>query len=173
MQSPEAEKRATELGGRKVLGKLPHEEQFRFGKYFNRQVQTCLDRGLGECHLRNPLAIACIRSKFMSGDGGPYHAGDFATMPNHVHLLMTPTHGQQLETIPKSIKGASAVECNRHLGRSGAFWQADSYDHIVRSLEQLAYYRRYIADNPAKASTRLPDAAVYHADWMDEWLDPS
>ncbi|HKD37637.1 MAG TPA: hypothetical protein VKB78_12585, partial [Pirellulales bacterium] len=68
------------------------------------------------------------------------------------------------------IKGASAVECNRALGRSGAFWQADSYDHIVRSLEQLYQYRQYVADNPRKAGIQLLTSAYYIARWMDEWF---
>jgi menaquinone-specific isochorismate synthase len=55
------------------------------------------------------------------------------------------------------------------VGRSGAFWQPESYDHIVRDRNQLLAYREYIAGNPAKASLRLPDAALYQANWMDAW----
>jgi hypothetical protein len=58
------------------------------------------------------------------------------------------------------------------LGRSGAFWQSDSYDHIVRSLDQLVAYRLYIAQNPARAGIRLCAEAEYRAPWMDGWLAP-
>ena len=98
--------------------------------------------------------------------------GDFVIMPNHVHLLVTPAPGEELEMILKGVKGASAVECNRLLGRTGTFWQADSYDHIVRSLEQLHQYRHYIADNPTKAGITIPAAAHYVAGWMDGWTEP-
>jgi hypothetical protein len=74
--------------------------------------------------------------------------------------------GQELENILKQVKGASAVECNRRLGRSGPFWQTDSYDHIVRSFEELQHFREYIADNPAKAAIILCEPALYVADWM-------
>jgi hypothetical protein len=29
-------------------------------------------------------------------------------------------------------------------------WQKESYEHIVRDLDQLEAYRKYIANNPAK-----------------------
>jgi REP element-mobilizing transposase RayT len=91
-------------------------------------------------------------------------------MPNHVHVLVTPVAGEDLEMILKQVKGASAVECNRAVGRSSTFWQAESYDHIVRSLEQLQQYRQYIADNPKKAGITLPANSQYAAAWIDEWF---
>ena len=91
-------------------------------------------------------------------------------MPNHVHLLILPSPGSQLELLLKNMKGSTARWCNQLLGRSGRFWQPDSYDHIVRSLEQLAQYRQYIADNPSKAGISLAADAVYRADWMDAWF---
>jgi putative transposase len=150
--------------------KLPFAEQLRFQKYFNRQVQSCLDRGLGQCHLRTPECIAAVRARLLCDDAKRYHMGDFVIMPNHVHLMVTPAPGNELEMVLKQLKGASAVRCNRLLGRAGTFWQADSYDHIVRSLEQLQQYREYIADNPAKAGLTIPVNARYRATWMDEWL---
>jgi type I restriction enzyme R subunit len=150
--------------------RLPSDEQLRFHRHFNRQVQSCLDRGLGECQLRHPECIQCVRDELMKEDGGRYHMGNFVIMPNHVHLLVTPVSGEELEIVLKQLKGASAALCNRLLGRSGTFWQRDSYDHIVRSLEQLEQFRQYIADNPAKASIDILAIAHYRAQWMDEWF---
>jgi len=67
----------------------------------------------------------------------------------------------------KAIKGCVARECNQQLGRSGRFWQPDSYDHIVRTLEALVYFRQYIADNPKKARITVDVEAHYRASWMD------
>jgi type I restriction enzyme R subunit len=150
--------------------RLPAPEQFRFHQHFNRQVQSCLDRGLGECHLRKAGCLNTMRGKLLGDDGSRHHMGDFIIMPNHVHLLVTPVPGEDLEVILKRMKGASAVECNRLLRRSGSFWQAESYDHIVRSLEQLREYRKYIAENPAKAGIAVIPAALYVASWMDAWF---
>jgi putative transposase len=144
---------------REALHRLPAGDQSRFEQYFDRQVHRCLDRGLGECHLHDPACATALRDILLRDDGRHHHLGDFVIMPNHVHLLITPAVGTReeaqasspclaavdeerhefrstrLESVLKSIKGASAVVCNRLRQRTGAFWQADSYDHIVRSPE--------------------------------------
>ncbi len=154
------------------LEKLPRAERFQFEKHFNQKVQTCLDRGLGECWLKHRECIAALREQLFRADGECHHLSDFVIMPNHVHLLMTPIAGHELEIILKAIKGKAAIECNKHLGRSGTVWQPESYDHIVRDLEQLVFYRQYTADNPKRAGLTRPDDAVYRAEWTDAWLRP-
>lgn len=146
-----------------AFAKLPNADQFCFHQHSNRQVQSCLDRGIGACHLQDRACLEIVRTILLSDDGGRYHIGDFIIMPNHVHTLITPAAGEKLEAILKRVKGGSAVECNRILQRSGTFWQAESYDHIVRSLNQLYEYRKYIAVNPVKAGITLPAAASYVA----------
>ncbi len=205
---------------RKAFHRLPPREQFRFEHHFNRRVQSCLDRGLGECHLREPECAAALKDELVRDVGRRHHMGDFVIMPNHVHALITPVGDEavvernsfrstlgddaernelrsstpernefrstlsdqseryefrstKLELILKSIKGTSAVACNRLRHRTGSLWQADSYDHIVRSLEQLCAYREYIARNPVLAHLELPPQAIYRADWMDAWLRAS
>jgi type I restriction enzyme R subunit len=152
--------------------KLSSREQFLFDKHFNQQIQACLDRGYGECWLKHAECIAALREQLTQGDGTRYHLSDFVIMPNHVHVLITPITGCPLENILKAIKGKAAIECNKHLGRNGTVWQPESYDHIVRNLEQLSFYRQYIVDNPKRANITLHDDAFYRADWMDDWLKP-
>jgi REP element-mobilizing transposase RayT len=72
-------------------------------------------------------------------------------MPNHLHVLVTPTPPHELSDILHSWKRFSAREINKLVGREGAFWQAESFNHIVRSEAQFERFRRYIAENPAKA----------------------
>ena len=45
----------------------------------------------------------------------------------------------------------TACQINRATGDKGKFWQQEPFDHLVRSGEQYAYLRQYIADNPVKA----------------------
>ena len=71
-------------------------------------------------------------------------------MPNHVHVLVTPTVVATKWLGP--LKGFIAYEANRILGRSGnPFCQHESYDHLVRSDEEFGRIRRYIENNPASA----------------------
>lgn len=152
------------------LQKLSDRDQYLFHEHFNRLFHVALDEGRGECHLNCPACIMEVRNKLFELDGDAYHLGDFVIMPNHVHALLLPNPGHELEMVMKSIKGASARSCNKALERTGTFWQPDSYDHIVRDLEQLVQFRGYIADNPRKAGITIAPEAIYHADWMDRWL---
>jgi type I restriction enzyme R subunit len=161
-----------------ALGRLSPTDLAQYHKHFNRQMQDYLDRGIGECHLRDRDCVSIVRSQLLSGDGDSYHVGDFVIMPNHVHLLivpvatdLSPSHSRmELEQVLRGIKGASSRHCNLKLGRTGQFWQPESYDHIVRSLEQLLAYREYIAGNPQRAGLIVDPQALYRAGWMDDWL---
>ena len=152
------------------LERLSKLEQDRFHKHFNRVFHAALDEGRGTCYLKTPCCLAAVRERLFENDGCCHHLGDFIVMPNHVHLLMLPSSGSKLEWLLKGIKGSTARECNRLLGRTGRFWQPDSYDHIVRTLEQLVHFREYIAENPQKAGITITHEAQYHADWMDAWF---
>ncbi len=77
-----------------------------------------------------------------------YSLREWVVMPNHVHVVVTPLDGHSLSTILHSWKSFTATAINRHLGRSGALWQKESFDHIVRSAEQLEQIEQYIHDNP-------------------------
>src|SRR6185436_12388593 len=50
-----------------------------------------------------------------------------------------------------SWKSFSANELNRLLRHKGTLWQAESFNHIVRSAAHLRHFERYICENPAKA----------------------
>ena len=49
------------------------------------------------------------------------------------------------------IKGFSAHQANRILGRQGRFWQDESYDHLVRDDREFRRVQRYIEHNPVRA----------------------
>lgn len=74
----------------------------------------------------------------------------FVVMPNHVHLLIQPS--VSVERITNGLKGVSARDANRILGRAGRrFWQDESFDHWVRSERQFERIRAYIELNPVHA----------------------
>ena len=154
---------------RKNLEKLSRREGYLYRKHLNRLREQVHDKGYGACWLNQLPIIDVLREQILQDDGGVLHIGDFIIMPNHVHMLAVPT-GRKLELCMKRIKGSSAVYCNRILGRSGTFWQADTFDHIVRNVEQLEKYRQYIRNNPANAGIKVADNAYYQAEWMSEWL---
>ncbi|MEK7831052.1 MAG: transposase [Acidobacteriota bacterium] len=56
-----------------------------------------------------------------------------------------------LSAIMQSLKGFTAWKANQLLGRRGAFWQHESFDHIIRSQDQWEKVVKYVLDNPVKA----------------------
>jgi len=62
-----------------------------------------------------------------------------------------PDSRSPLTSIMHSLKSYTAHEANKLLGRSGQFWQHESYDHWVRDDEELKRILEYIAGNPVKA----------------------
>ena len=89
--------------------------------------------------------------------------------------------GAELGWVPpsrllKSLKGYTAYQANRVLGRTGEpFWQRESYDHWVRNQEEWRRIAAYIENNPVKAGV-VSQAEDYrwasaHATWRAK-LDP-
>jgi REP element-mobilizing transposase RayT len=69
-------------------------------------------------------------------------AGETPTPAYEVHSL---------SSILQSLKGHTARRANAKLGRRGAFWQEESYDHVIRDAEELERVIHYVIDNPVKA----------------------
>ena len=53
--------------------------------------------------------------------------------------------------ILQDLKSKTALKCNKLLNRSGAFWQHESYDHVVRDENELGRIVEYVRNNPVKA----------------------
>ena len=57
---------------------------------------------------------------------------------------------EMLEDLAR-FKNYTAREANKVLGRRGAFWAREDFDHWIRSREKFEGTVRYIANNPVKA----------------------
>ncbi len=74
----------------------------------------------------------------------------FVIMPNHVHLVWTPS--RSMTCVLRWFKSATAKRAKRLLGLSvKAFWQEESYDHWIRTEQELQKTIRYVEWNPVKA----------------------
>jgi hypothetical protein len=136
------------------------------------RFQKWLDAGHGACVLDEPVVRRIVataikhfadkstsgilplsspdaaRSRGYGGQPARYSLREWVVMPNHVHVVVTPLAGHNLSKILHSWKSFTATAINRQLGHRGALWQKESFDHIVRSADQLERIERYIHDNP-------------------------
>lgn len=62
-----------------------------------------------------------------------------------------PVKFHSLASIMHSIKRRTANEGNKLLGRSGTFWQDESYDRFTRDQAEWQRTIRYVLNNPVKA----------------------
>jgi REP element-mobilizing transposase RayT len=84
-------------------------------------------------------------------DGQRHRLHAWVVMPNHVHVLVTPTEGNTLSAILHSWKSFTAYKANIALGRTGAFWQEDYFDRFIRTQEHYWAAVTCIENNPVKA----------------------
>jgi REP element-mobilizing transposase RayT len=118
----------------------------------DRQIERYLDRGHGQCYLRQPQIARTVVDALRYFEGKQYALDEWVVMPNHVHLVIWPMPNQILSAILQSRKRQSAREANKLLGRTGqVFWQPESYDHWIRDPEEKARICKYIRNNPVKA----------------------
>jgi putative transposase len=133
--------------------RLAYIEQRRsFGRY-DQVLDSCAH---GPAWLKEPGVASLVAAALHSWDVQRYTLDCYCIMSNHAHVVLTPLarengeyHG--LSKIMQSLKGCTARRSNQILGRSGRFWQPESYDHIVRDEAELERIRKYVVNNPVKA----------------------
>jgi REP element-mobilizing transposase RayT len=130
------------------LRHLPENEAKR---EFARKIEAFCDAGFGACLLRQPNVARVVQEKLFELDGMYFSLDAWVLMPNHVHVLLTPSPTADLEDLMKRTKGGSARDANRVLNRTGRLWQRDFFDRLIRDEDHLERVRRYIEWNPVKA----------------------
>ena len=137
-----------------LLPTLAEKDRADFQKEFHRCREEFLDTCHGRCLLQRPELARIVAYSLLYFDGRRYRMGDFVVMPNHVHLLAAFATAAAMKVQCDSWLHYTAFQINKAIGEKGKFWQQEPFDHLVRSLEQYEYLRRYIADNPHKASLK-------------------
>lgn len=110
-------------------------------------------------YLSDPRIAGILKEAIHLRDKKEYDLIAYSIMPNHVHIMFLPKTSInnrkedkfQATKILKSLKWYTAREGNRILGRKGAFWQDESYDHVVRNEKEFKRIVNYILNNPVKA----------------------
>jgi REP element-mobilizing transposase RayT len=127
------------------------EQWQHFERGFPRKLEDWLDEAHGNCALAHDAAASIMEEALRFFDGARYILDAYVVMPNHVHAILKPLKGHDVTSILHSWKSYTAKTINAACGLEGSLWQHESFDHLVRSLEQLEELRRYIADNPRRA----------------------
>jgi REP element-mobilizing transposase RayT len=119
-----------------------------------------LDSGLGSCWLKEPEIAGAVEAALLHFDGERYRMLSWCIMPNHVHVVIEAAGSHGLGAIVRGWKSFSAIQANRTLRRSGAFWHRDYFDRFIRDEGHLERTIEYVENNPVKAGL-VPSAG----DW--------
>lgn len=105
--------------------------------------------------LKKPEIAAIIADSFHHWDKKSYDLVAYTVMPNHFHLVIDTfdeiRYTKPLYAIMHSLKSYIAKKANKVLGRTGVFWQEESYDHIIRDAREFKNTIAYTLENPVKA----------------------
>ncbi len=119
----------------------------------------------------------------------------FTVMPNHVHMVITLTEGQDLvgagfkpalphvsQTPPdtpkrhglgeviRAFKTFSARQINKCRGMQGTpLWQRNYYEHVIRNERALNHIRQYIIENPLRWAHDRDNPAAITPEAPDAW----
>jgi putative transposase len=173
----EAEKHALAL---KFHGAQLYEEREKAQKRYFARVDAVLDAAEhGPRWLSQPEIAAIVMNEIHALEPEFYHLHAFCLMSNHVHLLIDQQdipepqprkdgkHYTALSKAMRQLKSKTGYACAQHLGRSGAFWQHESYDHVVRNEREFERILAYIVNNPVKAGL-----VAEWQDWPYTYVNP-
>ena len=137
----------------RLHGSLPGHRSFApdlaSGKAFV-AMDRLLDNAIsGPLYLHRPEIAVMVVEAIRFRHGREYELHRWVVMANHVHLLVTPH--EPVPEFMQSLKRFTAREANKILGLTGSFWQAESYDRLVRDGTEFKRIASYIEMNPVKA----------------------
>ena len=121
----------------------------------DRLYHDALDECHGRCLLKNLELANIVGEAILHSNLEHYDVDSFVVMPNHVHVLAQFHKDSSLSIVGQSWMRYTARQINALLEESGAFWQPEPFDHLVRSSEQFRYLQQYIANNPRQARLGL------------------
>ena len=140
------------------------ETESEFHRQFSGKLEEPMDRGHGECLLRNSENARALAETLRHFDGERIAMISFVIMPNHVHLLFALHPEQELGKIIQSWKRRSARVINLHEGRKGSLWQKDYFDRLIRDATHFGNCVRYIRRNPDKAKLSKGQFVIYESE---------
>lgn len=113
-------------------------------------------------------------------EAGAYRVHGFVLMPDHFHLLLTPSNETSLERAVQLIKGGSARAIRERRVFRFPVWQRGFSDHRIRDSADYALHLRYLEQNPVKKRLVLQQgeyrwcsaSVVFRMDEVPQGLKP-
>jgi putative transposase len=113
-----------------------------------------------------------VESLFHYRERGEYLLHEFVVMPDHLHLMLTPSLTTSLEKAIQLIKGGSSRQIHKARGKI-EIWQIGFYDWTIRDRADWQTKVAYIHTNPVRAKlVQRPEDWSYSSASAKFSLDP-
>jgi REP element-mobilizing transposase RayT len=106
---------------------------------------------LGSCLLADPVVGKLVEDALQHFHGTRYDLAAWCVMPNLVQLVVTPFSPHSPSDVLHSWKSYTAHGINKLLGRTGPLWERESFDHLIRTLDDFERFVAYVENNPVVA----------------------
>ena len=138
----------------------------RLNSRYMQKIDDYLDKATqGPHYLKRPAVAELMMQKLHQYDGVYYALEAFCVMSNHVHALLDfqiqlpdneavfdASKYVQLDTVMQYLKGGSAYDINKVLGKTGTpLWSTPNFDRYIRDERHYNTVINYIINNPVKA----------------------
>ena len=103
-------------------------------------------------HFRDSrMANLFLETLFHYRKQGGYRLHDFVLMPDHFHIILTPSEKLSLEQSVQRIKGGFSFHAGKATHARSEIWQRSFTHHLILNTEDLEHHREYVLQNPVRA----------------------
>ena len=133
---------------------LSENAEKRLRQLYSEKVEKYLDSGKGACWMKDDRIAKIVVDALKYFHQTRYDIVVWCIMPNHVHVILRPLNNYGLPDILHSWKSFTAKKANKSLRRTGEFWQAEYYDHLIRNVTDFIHCVNYVLNNPENAGMK-------------------
>ncbi len=133
-----------------------HRDDESLFNYFQRQfmkMESILDAAEDNLYLSDrDVADMIMKSIEWIEINSGWRIPAYVVMPNHVHMFMVGESARRsLDKCLTGFKSHTGRQANKILGKEGAFWCPEYFDHWCRTPQKEESVKSYIENNPVKA----------------------
>jgi REP element-mobilizing transposase RayT len=145
------QERISEIQKSLVQVESEHTDFQQLQRQYFLTLEKYLDTGQGFTPFSNDGCCQLILESFEALKAQGWDIRNYALMPNHVHFVVWSESAADMSRTWSKWKGRLGFQCNQVLGRKGAFWQSDWFDHVCRNEAETKRVITYVQNNPKKA----------------------
>jgi REP element-mobilizing transposase RayT len=137
---------------------------------FPSKIEQWLDAAYGTCILKSAVVRVHVEETLRCFDGLQYFLYSWVVMPNHAHILFGLSPENSLGKVVGAWKGVSARRINALSNTTGALWQKDYFDRMIRDEAHFWRCAHYMRNNPSKVAVPSSEYTLFESELVKKML---